>query len=272
MSSPFRADLHCHSTASDGTDSPERLIDLALEAGLSGLSITDHDTLDAYGAALPYAQKKGFPLLTGIEFSASLGGESIHILGYGFPIEPGPIQDLCTRHKTRRRDRNLLMLKKLEALGISVTEEEVAAKGQGAIGRPHIALVLVDKGVVRDVKEAFRRYLGDHKKAYVPGERISVQETLDVIHSGGGKAVIAHPHLIEKRKIVRELLAMPFDGVEAYYARMSPEREKEWVTTAKERGWLATGGSDYHGEIRPGIPLGASWVGKETFDALYAPR
>lgn len=263
----FRADLHVHSTFSDGTDTPKQLIDLAINAGLSALSITDHDTVAGYSEALPYAQEKNFPLLTGVEFSSTHHNFPVHVLGYGIDLKSAALDALCQRHRTRRHNRNLAILERLRGMGIKIDESELEGH---TVGRPHIAKLLINRGIVGSIKEAFDRYLGEEKRAYVAGEPIPVEHTIDVIHEAGGKAVIAHPHLIKRRPVVRQLLEMPFDGIEGYYARFAPAQEKQWVEMGEKKGWIITGGSDYHGDNKPFNHLGSSWVSKETFDALAA--
>ncbi|MCH9626982.1 MAG: 5'-3' exoribonuclease [Chlamydiales bacterium] len=265
----FRADLHCHSTYSDGTDTPQELIEQAIELQLGGLSITDHDTVAAYPEALSFAKEKQFPLLVGIEFSASHYGTPVHILGYAFQLKSEAIDALCKRHQERRRQRNRNILQKLQQLGISIDESELGEEGH-TLGRPHIAKEMIKRGVVSTIKEAFECYLGEGKKAYDPGEPISVLETIETIHQAGGKALIAHPHLINRSSVERQLLQMPFDGVEGYYARFAPHQERKWIQIAQEKGWLVSGGSDYHGRNKPFNLLGSSWVGRETFEQLYA--
>ena len=263
----FRADLHCHTNYSDGTDTPQQLIDLAIEKGLSGLSITDHDTVEAYGEALPYAEEKKFSLLTGVEFSSSFRGEPIHILGYGVSLKSEALYLLCQRHKKRREQRNSRILQKLEYLGHSIDPSKLQSNDR-TIGRPHIALALIELGVVSTVREAFDRLLGEGKPAYTPGEVIEVEETIETIHKARGKAILAHPQLIRKKSNFKQMLSKPFDGLEGFYARMSRQREEPYITAAKERNWIITGGSDYHGSVKPQAELGSSWVNEETFDVL----
>lgn len=266
----FRADLHCHSTFSDGTDTPEELIGLALKQGLLGLSITDHDTIDAYqGETLAQAQKNNLLLLPGVELSATYRGDPVHVLGYGYSLKSPELHDFCKRHYLRRWNRLKAILKNLKKLGIVIEEEELL-KGPRSIGRPHLANILIERGVVRSVKEAFDKFLGEGKAAYSAGEPISVEETIEVIHKAKGKAILAHPHLIKKTTTIRAVLNMPLDGIEAYYARLAPAQEKEWVEKGTKKGWIITGGSDYHGATKPNNILGSSWVGKETFEGLYA--
>jgi 3',5'-nucleoside bisphosphate phosphatase len=266
----FRADLHCHSCFSDGTDTPEQLIQRALESGLSGLSITDHDTIAAYPEALEIARQKGLLLLNGVEFSASYRGEPVHILGYAYHLQSEAIAALCKRHKTRREERNRRILEKLRSLGIPIEPEEIDLSDfKGSRGRPHIAYALLKRGIVHSIQEAFERYLAEGKPAYDPGEPLSVEETIQTIHQAKGRAVLAHPHLIKRSTTVRAMLQMPFDGLECYYARMTAGQEKKWIDLAQQRKWLITGGSDYHGGTKPHNVLGSSWVGRETFDLLY---
>lgn len=259
-------DLHCHTTFSDGTFTPEELIDKAKEIGLQGLSITDHDTISAYPDALPYAKKKGIALLAGIEFSTSHQNVSVHMLGYGFALKAKEIADLCLKHKTRRSERNSAIIEKLKKQGMPVELDEAKSH---TIGRPHIAQAMVKKGYVASVEEAFKKYLGEHRPCYVPGSPISVEETLAVIHQAKGVAIIAHPHLITHKAILKALLKMPFDGIEVCYARFSSEQNQKWQQIAKEKGWIATGGSDFHGSVKPDILLGSSYIGEEAFKPLY---
>lgn len=268
MTVEFRADLHCHSFYSDGTDSPEALIQLAIEKKLTGLSITDHDTISAYPEAIQIAGRFNLPLIVGVEFSSNFRCEPVHILGYSFDLKSQEIARLCEKHKKRRQERNNSILKKLKALGIS-SELFSLENIEGTIGRPHIAKFLMEIGIVQTIQEAFERYLGEGKPAFDPGEPISVEETIETIHQAKGVAILAHPHLLKRSITTRELLKMPFDGLEGYYARFGPAREKKWVDIARTKGWLITGGSDYHGATKPHSLLGSSWVGEKTFECLY---
>lgn len=267
----FKADLHCHSCYSDGTDTPQQLIDLAKERGLSGLSITDHDSIDAYQEAVPYAKEQGIRLLTGIEFSATYQQSPVHILGYNYDLENAPIQTLCKVHEKRRKERNQTILEKLKGLGYSFEYDQLLKNTKGAIvGRPHIAMLLKEAGVVATIKEAFDRFLGEGKAAFDPGKPIMVEETIETIKAAGGKALIAHPHLVKRSNVIRHLLTLPFDGLEVYYANFPLDQEDKWLRLAKEKNWLISGGSDYHGSVKPNNRLGSSWVDEEAFERLLA--
>lgn len=266
----FRADLHCHTTCSDGTVDPEEIVKLAIINGLSGLSITDHDTIDAYGKAVPIAKEKELPLISGVEFSALHRDMSIHILAYSFSLDSPLIKDFCSQHHLRRVQRNRSIIERLAAHGLSLDEQTIEdlLTSHRTIGRPHIALALLQKGYVSSLQEAFQLYLGDNKPCYVPGQNFSVEETIDLIHKAKGFAIIAHPHLIENSALLHDVLNMQFDGIEAYYGRLSSQQHERWLNIGKQKGWLITGGSDFHGDIKPNISLGSSWVGEEIFKVL----
>lgn len=274
----FRADLHCHSSASDGSDEPLELLRLAKEAGLQGLSITDHDTIDAYTPELfQEAKRLSIELLTGVELSTELGVHSVHLLGYGFPVDSPSFRSFLERMQEGRQERNRKILKKLQGKKMAITEEELLAfaarkREKRSIGRPHIAELLVEKRYVTSTQEAFALYLREGASCYAPGGRISPEEAIQALHEAKGKAVLAHPHFLPKGALLKQLLHLPFDGIECYYGRLSEELELPWVELAKERGFLATGGSDYHGALKPHIPLGASWVNRATFDSLRNPK
>lgn len=262
----LRADLHCHSSCSDGSLTPSELLQNAVDSGLQGLSITDHDTVDAYETAFDGAKALGLTLISGVEFSTALRGQSIHILGYAFDPDNPALRYLCERHTHRREDRLQKILERLCQEGFSLNEEDVRAHSEGSsIGRPHIAAAMMEKGYVHSIKEAFQNYLAEGKPCYVPGALFSPEETIDVIHGAQGKAVIAHPHLIKSRPTVNRLLQLDFDGIECYYARFPPDQERPWLKLAEKRALLVTGGSDFHGSAKPHLPLGCSWAPEDTF-------
>jgi len=251
---------------------PEEIIDLALKIGLKGISITDHDTVDAYKRAIPYANEKEIRLVTGVELSAGLNDVSIHILGYGFNPNNPIITNFCSRHEERRNQRNQAIMDLLIKHQMPIDAHELRRPIQGifpkSIGRPHIAQQMVKKGYVKDLKEAFHKYLGDDKPCYVQGDYFSIAETIDVIHQANGVAVLAHPHLIDRKRIVNQLLEYEFDGIEAYYAHFPLDKCRKWIDKAEEHSWLITGGSDFHGDIKPHNHLGSSWTPKESFEYL----
>jgi 3',5'-nucleoside bisphosphate phosphatase len=262
----FRADLHIHSHFSDGTDSPETILDLAVKAGLSGISITDHDTLLAYTPALfQLAQEKHLDLLPGVEISSEWQGLTVHVLAYSFDFA---IQSFLDEVLLRRIDRNRRILEKLKKKGIVIEESELRSGPSRIVGRPHIAAALVRKKAVATTQEAYDRYLKDDACCYASGGKFAPHEVIHAVHEHRGLAVLAHPHFLKRGRFLGEILALPFDGVECYYGRLLKEQESQWIKIAKERNWLATGGSDYHGQHRPYIPIGCSWVDEDTFRKL----
>lgn len=265
----FRADLHCHSTCSDGTLQPIELLHHAIEKGLSALSITDHDSIDAYSPeTIAAARELNLELIPGVEFSTVLDQTSVHLLGYDFSLENQEIAAFCEQHKLRRKKRYQGILKLLNAHGMPIDEEaflrtvsETAPAGQNlTIGRPHIAQMMVQLGYVGSLQEAFKKYLGDGCSCYLQGEYVTPEETINIIHRAGGVVIIAHPHLIKNSSLLLKLLEMNFDGIECYYSKFPPKDHIRWLKIAEHRNWLITGGSDFHGDIKPLIPLGCSWI------------
>lgn len=272
----FFADLHCHTTCSDGSKTPEEIVMLAKEIGLSGLAITDHDSIAAYPLAQPLAKTQGIELITGVEFSTLHNKTSIHILGYAFPPDSPIIQSFCEKHTLRRLDRNHAILRLLEKKHLPISESELFAeshhedlKAKTTVGRPHIAQAMIKKGYVKTIQEAFQKYLGEGKSCYAEGASFSTLETLELIHQAKGLAVIAHPHLIDNQHVLSDMLEMNFDGIECYYAKFNMDKHKRWLKIAAKKHWMITGGSDYHGDIKPNLPLGASYVDETLFKPLY---
>jgi predicted metal-dependent phosphoesterase TrpH len=275
----FRADLHTHTICSDGTLTPFELWDQAKAIGLQGLAITDHDTLDAYEKHfLSYTkQDSDLQLIYGAEFSASCREKSVHILAYGMNLKARPIKDLIEKQHNRRTQRNCLILEKLQSqlkkegrpLPSNKYEEylHLFQSSPKPLGRPHIADLLVQHHIIEDRTRAFQSYLGDHAPCYVPGDSISIAETIDAIKKASGLAILAHPHLLH-HSIVKQVLASPFDGIEGYYARFAPHDNQRWITHAQNKNWIVTGGSDFHGAAKENNILGSSWTPEETFNLI----
>lgn len=271
----FRADLHCHSTESDGVFSPLELIKLAKQKGLSGLSITDHDTLSYCPSIQCSAQEHGIRLLLGVELSSAEPGfkESVHILGYGFRGDSPQLKEYCDVIKKRRKERNCKIVDRLKAIDVHVDLDALYERHPtGAVGRPHFALEIVSQGKAKTIDEAFGRFLGDNKQCYVSMKRPSVEEAIRVIHRAGGFAILAHPHLFRDKKLLAALFQRPFDGLETHYARMSIDRNAPFEKIAKEKRWICSAGSDFHGYSHSLAQLGDSWVDEVTFEHLIKGR
>lgn len=262
-------DLHTHSTYSDGSYSPLELVHYAREKKLEGLSITDHDSIEAYPEVLAVGKDHHIQILPGVEFSCHYKGQSVHVLGYSFDFTHQTLLAFCLKHKKRRHQRNAEILGKLKEIGFSIAEKELENCAKGAIGRPHIAQLLLEKGYVIDIPQAFKLYIGDGKKCYAPGITFTLEETLSVIHEAKGLAVLAHPHLYHSPFFVKELLKFPFDGIEAEYSQMSSKKNALWIDLAKKNNLLMTGGSDFHGTIKPTISLGATQVKREQIEPFF---
>lgn len=269
----FRADLHTHTYCSDGSLAPEALVQLAVDSNLQALSITDHDTVAAYPRALPFAQKLGIKLLSGIELSAYYETTSIHILGYGFDLNNTKLLDFCERLTQARTEGNRLILEKLKRHRFNICEQELMdAFPNRVIGRPHIAQLMVRKGYINSVKAAFSQYLGDQGRCSRPPLKIlSIQDAVALIQQAGGIAVLAHPHRFKNKKLAHKILdrANNFDGIETYYGLMPMHLEKPIIDLAKEYNLIMTGGSDFHGDLTPHLKLGCSFTCEATFEKLY---
>jgi len=270
VDSSFRADLHSHTTYSDGSLSPSELVELAHVSNLSAISITDHETLSAYPEAIQAASHYQIMLGTGVEFSSYLKGYGVHILGYDVSLHAEDLYIFCKSHRESRQQRNRDILKRLAYKGMPLEEKELESVSScsDSPGRPHIALAMVKKGYVKNTQEAFRLYIGEGRPCFCPGFPFSISQTIDVIHAAGGKAFLAHPQFLN-REILFEALTYPLDGLECHYGGYPPEQEKKWVQLAKKHHLLISGGSDFHGQPRPHIRLGSSWVNRHLFNQIF---
>ncbi|MFF0459937.1 PHP domain-containing protein [Streptomyces mexicanus] len=269
----MRIDLHTHSTASDGTDTPAELVRNAAAAGLDVVALTDHDTTrghDEARAALPV----GLTLVTGAELSCRLDGVSMHMLAYLFdPTEPAL---LAERELVRddRVPRAKAMIAKLNALGVPVTWEQVARiAGDGSVGRPHVASALVELGVVPTVSDAFTdQWLADGGRAYVEKHETDPFEAIRLVKGAGGVCVFAHPAAAKRGRTVpesaiAELAAAGLDGIEVDHMDHDPDTRARLRGLAKDLGLLVTGSSDYHGS-RKTVSLGAFTTDPEVYGEI----
>jgi len=277
---PF-IDLHIHSTASDGTLTPAEIIALALRLRLSAISITDHDSIAGSREALLDGIPEGLGFLTGVEISAEPpasypGAGSIHILGYGMRLDDPELNGTLEKLQDARKDRNPQIIARLNKLGIAMGLEELEREaGDGQPGRPHIAKLLVRKGIVRTIDEAFDRYLGNGKPAYVDKFRIESSQAIELINGAGGIPVLAHPCLLELEsdqqldEILREMMSMGLKGLEVYFSEHSPEQTRRFAELAQRCDLLMTGGTDFHGDIQPDVQMGVGRGGLHVPFELY---
>ena len=250
---PPRFDLHIHTTASDGTDSPEAVVALAAGKGFSIIAITDHDTMCGVPEAAAAGEKYGVRVIGGVEISAG-GQTEVHVLGYGVR-DVERLEQTLTLMRDKRAERMAGMVEKLRALGVDVTLDEVTALSGGSVGRSHLARVLIDKGVVRDVREAFAKYLSPGKPAYVEREKLGVQQAVRLIADCGGLPVIAHPgqnrgESYWGRERFHALKAYGLRGIEVSHMAHGAAQAAAFERIARAENLLVTGGSDYHGKVK----------------------
>jgi predicted metal-dependent phosphoesterase TrpH len=266
----LRVDLHAHTNASDGEHSPEELVEIARQRGVTVLGIADHDTLAGIERAVQAAQKYGdIEIVPAVEFSTDWEKREIHVLAYLVDYRDPQTLALAERFREGRLGRAQKILAKLDALGAPVAFEKVAAiAGDAAIGRPHVARALVEAGHVATVQEAFDRYLASDKPAYVEYESASPHEAVELIRAVGAVPVLAHPR--DVTRIVPELVRAGLTGLECYYAEYSDATRRELVDLAKQYGLIQTGGSDFHGLNRMGhmSALGQANVPIEVVEKL----
>jgi len=243
-------DLHTHTSASDGILSPEELVDRAFQLGLTGIAVTDHDTVSGLAQAMDRQQKyKGsLEVIPGIEMNAEKEDCEVHILGYFIDYLDSRLHARLEELKTSRLNRAHEMVRKLRSMGYNITFEQISQIAQNdLIARPHIAQALVQNNNVFSIREAFDKLIGRGRPAYVPRYKFLPQEALNLIKAAGGIAVIAHPGLIKNQSLIQEVIAAGIQGIEVYYPDHTPEQIKKYEKIAEKHGLLVTGGSDYHG-------------------------
>jgi len=278
-------DLHCHSTASDGTLPPAEVVRLAKLSGLVGLALTDHDTIGGVEEAAAEAQRTGLLFLSGIEISCEYPPPgTMHILGYGVDPTSPTLRDLTRRLLEGRDNRNPRIIQKLNELGVSITMREVEQEARvGAvdktkpIGRPHIAAVLMRKGYVSSIKQAFDKYLAQGGAAYFDKERLTMREAMDLIRQSGGMPVLAHPVQLRTQndaqleRVVKDLVDLGLVGLEVIHSDHDQRMVDTYTHLATTYGLLKTGGSDFHGtnkkDIHLGVPNGRR-IPREFLDRL----
>ncbi|MBI3020385.1 MAG: PHP domain-containing protein [Candidatus Omnitrophica bacterium] len=251
------ADLHLHTRFSDGTDTPERVVELVRQAGLSAMAITDHDNVEAVAVAAPVARRQGIELIPGIEMSASADGLEVHLLGFFLDVKSAILQRHLAEQQARRVERVREMVRRLQRLGVSITAEEVfEVAGEGTVGRPHVARVLLKHGYIASLPEAFSRYLGPDNPGFVPGSPLSPAQVIRVIRAAGGVPVLAHPVYLKRDELIEGFVSDGLAGLEVYHSGHAPDLVRHYEQLADRLRMLRTGGSDYHGVSREGSPIG----------------
>ena len=275
-------DLHTHSIASDGTDAPDVLVRKAAEAGLVAVAVTDHDTVAGLEEAQAQGRDAGVEVIRGCEVSAGSPHGEVHILGLWLPEDVGPLAAVLEDLRRQREKRNLLIVEKLTALGLVMDYDEVLAVAGGeTVGRPHIGAVMVRKGYAASMRDVFELWLGSKGKAFVPRRTLELGQCVTMLSGLGATVCLAHPRLIRcpdawLEETVRMLKPLGLTALEAYHSDHSQADTAFCVSLARTYGLELSGGSDYHGQAKPGIRLGVGRGGlrvpAQLLDALKAAR
>lgn len=253
-------DFHTHSTFSDGTFTPTELIKHAVEVGLSAIALTDHDTVNGINEAIEASRNENIEFVPGIEFSVADGTE-IHIIGLFIDYENKTLLDVIQKTRSQRESRMKCVIEKLQNWGFNITYEEAQELAGGDfVGRAHIAHILMDKGYVASVKEAFDKYIGLNKPCYVEKKEITPKDAITAIRSAGGLAFLAHLHQTkfdfqQLDNLLGELKSYGLNGIEGYYTEYTNEQIKEFRTLAQKHDLFYSGGSDFHGAMKPTVKL-----------------
>jgi 3',5'-nucleoside bisphosphate phosphatase len=243
-------DLHVHTTASDGVNSPEEVIAKAVKRGLAGFAITDHDTVDGIEPARQFIENHNIDIdfIPGIELNTDYGQDEVHILGYFINHREQSLINKLNEIRLERFQRAEKMVAQLQALGCNINIEQVGQLAQGdLIGRPHIARALCKEGYALSEQEAFGKYIARGRPGYVPRYKFSPSEAIELIKQNGGVSILAHPGLIKDAATINEIIAMGLDGLEVYYPEHSIEQEYGFAKLARQNHLVKSGGSDFHG-------------------------
>lgn len=266
---PIKADLHMHTTFSDGAYSPTELVQKTKEAGLSVISITDHDSVNGVYEAITVGKDIGVDVITGLEISTDIDDKEVHLLAYHIDIENEELRKYLAFFRDERFHRAKRMVQKLRNIGISITLDDVLAQAHNsAIGRPHVAYALVDLGIISNYYEAFDKYIGDNGPAYERKIHVSLQSALKLISDAGGLSIIAHPGFM-KESILINLIKAGVDGIEVIHPSHNENQIRFYRGIVNQYCLLATGGSDFHGGKKTDEEnLGKYYVSHNNLEAM----
>lgn len=268
-------DLHVHTSASDGALNPTELVDLAIKLGIQGIAITDHDTVDGLEPAILYKKIKGLniDILPGIEMNTEAGEQEVHILGYYIDNYNSRLTKRLGEIKRARYERAEKMIHKLNKLGLSISFKQVQDLAKGdLIGRPHIALALIENNYVISIAQAFNKYIGKGKPGYVNRYKFLPEEAIDLIKNAGGIPVLAHPGLISDERTIYDLIKLGIEGLEVYYPQHNEDQIAKFLDLSRQYNLLVTGGSDYHGNSNDSLrnKLGCSFINQDLMSKILA--
>jgi len=251
------ADLHLHTTFSDGTYSPEELVLQSKKAGLSAIAVADHDTVEGIAPAISAAAKEEIEVVPGIELTSQHEGSEVHILGYFLDYKSPQLLEKLASVRGDRVKRIYDIADKLKNMGVSLDPQKVFdIAGGGTVGRLHVARAMVQEGIVASVFEAFRKYIGDKCEAFVLGFRFTPSEAIALIKDAGGVPVLAHPYILNDDKLIPFFAGQGMMGLEVYYPEHNKDMTGRYLRIARENNLFVTGGSDCHGEAKPQVQIG----------------
>lgn len=259
-------DLHLHTTASDGTTTPEEVAEMVLRKGMKGFAITDHDTIDGIKAGKEKAQELGLDFIPGIEFSSSIEGKDVHILGYYINTEDERFLEILRKINLKRDERNHKIIENLKKYKINLTMDELKKEAKGNIvSKLHMANVLVNKGLVYTKEEAFKSYLGKNGVAYEGHGSFTPYRAVEILAENGAFVSLAHPNVYSKNineveKLIVELKEKGLKGIEVQYPSYTKEERNQYLELAKKYDLVITGGSDFHGKNRANIEIGQEGI------------
>ena len=270
-------DFHMHSTFSDGSCTPEELVEKGAGLGLTAMALTDHDGMMGIDRFLAACRNRGMRGIPGVEISVDFSGGTLHMLGFFKDHTNAKMDEALSRLRKGREERNILILERLNTLGLTMAWADVAkwAK-EDVVGRPHFAQAMIEKGYVKSKEDAFERYLAKGKPAYMDRLRFGDVESIAMIREAGGVPVLAHPFTLNLgrrrlRVFLSELAEKGLQGIEAYYSEHDRDQQRFCLSVARDLGLLVTGGSDFHGAANPAIRMGAGGGTLNVPDDLVEP-
>jgi predicted metal-dependent phosphoesterase TrpH len=262
-------DLHLHSSYSDGTLQPDRLLQVVRQKKLAAFSITDHDTLEGYREAKKLVKEGDPELVPGVELSVLIDDEDMHLLVYLCDPDDEVLGARLREFQSRRNQRARLIVERLNRQGLEVPYDTVQKTADGAvIGRPHIAQAMVELGMISSFDEAFRKFIGTDCPAYVPKAKLLPEDAIRMAHDAGGVTVLAHPLIGRMHRHIEMLADLGLDGIEVYHYSHNKSDVKQLKRLATQYRLLQAGGSDFHGRYEQEMEIGSQWVPSELLDEL----